>query len=245
MEQWMVFALTGAIMVGGIALYTLLGIYFERKISAFIQDRLGPMETGKFGTLQTLADIVKVLQKEIIVPTGADRLYFAIAPILIFVSIFMGFSAIPFTANSPTLNVGVFFILAIVSLEVPGILMAGWGSNNKYALMGAVRSVAQIVSYEIPAGLAVLSMVMLCQSMDLGEITQLQGTQSPEPIFFIFTLSFLPILGSALVTVSTGARLVCVGFARCKLGLSAPCSALLNSTFSRCLCLASLTWLTS
>lgn len=185
MEMWQVFALSGAIALGGVALYALMAIYAERKISAFIQDRIGPMETGKYGSLQTLADIVKVLQKEIIVPTGADKFYFAIAPIIIFCSIFLGFSAIPFNANSPALNVGVFFILAIVSLEVPGILMAGWGSNNKYALMGAVRSVAQIVSYEIPAGLSVLSVVMLCQTMNLNEIILLQGTQSPESISFM------------------------------------------------------------
>ncbi|MFT6850791.1 MAG: NADH-quinone oxidoreductase subunit H [Sphingobacteriales bacterium] len=185
MELWQIYFLSGAIALGGVAFYALIAIYAERKISAFIQDRIGPMETGKWGTLQTLADIVKVLQKEIITPTGADKFYFAIAPIIIFCSIFLGFSAIPFSEDSPSLNVGVFFILAIVSLEVPGILMAGWGSNNKYALMGAVRSVAQIVSYEIPAGLSVLAVVMICQTMNLNEIILLQGTGSPELIKFM------------------------------------------------------------
>jgi NADH-quinone oxidoreductase subunit H len=164
--------LAGALAFGGIATYALAGVYAERKVSAFIQDRLGPMETGPKGLFQTAADILKLLMKEHIVPTAADKVLFAIAPILVFLSVFAGFSAIPFAAGLVTapLNAGLLFVLAIISIEVVGILMAGWGSNNKYALIGAVRSVSQIISYEIPAALALLSAIVMTGSLDLQVI---------------------------------------------------------------------------
>ncbi|SMO65292.1 complex I subunit 1/NuoH family protein [Solitalea koreensis] len=169
-----------------VVLYTLAAVYAERKVSAFIQDRLGPMETGKFGWLQTLADILKMIQKENIVPSAADRRLFLIAPVIIFVSVYMGFAAIPIAPSliGTSSNMGVFYILAIISIEVVGFLMVGWGSNNKYALYGATRSVAQIVSYEIPAGIAIISAVMLSQSLNMNEISVNQGILSNETIKF-------------------------------------------------------------
>jgi NADH-quinone oxidoreductase subunit H len=161
--------LAGGIAFGGIATYALAGVYAERKVSAFIQDRLGPMETGPKGLFQTAADILKLLMKEHIVPSAADKILFAIAPLLVFLSVFAGFSAIPFAPGLVTapLNAGLLFVLAIISIEVVGILMAGWGSNNKYALIGAVRSVSQIISYEIPAALALLSAIVMTGTLDL------------------------------------------------------------------------------
>ncbi|NJO01434.1 MAG: NADH-quinone oxidoreductase subunit H [Bacteroidia bacterium] len=160
-----------------VALFALIGVYAERKLAAFIQDRLGPTEVGPYGLLQTLADILKLLMKEDIVPTGADRRLFRLAPLIIFVSVFAGFAAIPLTPMliGAEIKVGVFYILAIISLDVIGILMAGWSSNSKYPMFGAMRAVAQIISYEIPAGLAVLSVVMICQSLDLQAISYQQG----------------------------------------------------------------------
>lgn len=170
-----------------LGIYVLLAVYAERKVSAFIQDRLGPMEVGRYGILQTLADIIKMTQKEYIVPSAADKLLFAIAPVFIFTSVYMGFAAMPFSSSlvAANLEIGVFYVLAIISVEVTGILMAGWGSNNKYALYGAVRSVAQVVSYTIPSGIAVISAIMLPQSLNLQEISLSQGILSAEEIYFM------------------------------------------------------------
>jgi NADH-quinone oxidoreductase subunit H len=161
-----------------------VSVYAERKISAFIQDRLGPMETGKFGWLQTAADILKLIQKEYIVPTLADKALFTIAPVIIFVAVYLGFVALPWAPGfvPATMNLGVFYVFAIISIEALGILMAGWGSNNKYSLLGAVRSVAQMVSYEIPIGFAIISAVMISQSLDLQVINYNQGILATEQI---------------------------------------------------------------
>jgi len=151
--------------------------YAERKVAAFIQDRLGPTEVGPYGMFQAVIDVVKLLQKEDIVPTAADKNLFRLAPVIIFAAVLAGFAVIPISPDliASGAEVGIFFLLAIVSLDVIGLLMAGWGSNNKYAVLGAMRSVGQIVSYEIPAGLAILSAVMICQSLNLQEISFQQG----------------------------------------------------------------------
>jgi NADH-quinone oxidoreductase subunit H len=169
------------------AVFALFGVYAERKVSAFIQDRLGPMETGKFGSLQTAADILKMLQKEFIIPTVADKILFTAAPVVIFVSVFLGFATLPWAPDllPVSLNLGVFYIFAIISVETVGILMAGWGSNNKYALLGAMRSIAQIVSYEIPAGIALISAVMISQSLNLQEVAVSQGVLTQETVKFL------------------------------------------------------------
>ncbi len=157
--------------------YTVFAVYAERKVSAFIQDRLGPMEAGYYGIAQTVADLLKLLQKEDIVPAAADRKLFLAAPIVIFTVVFAGFAVLPLTSGyaGSTAEVGVFYLLAIISLDVIGILMAGWGSNSKYALFGALRAVAQIISYEIPLGLSILCVVMISQTLDLQEISFQQG----------------------------------------------------------------------
>lgn len=151
--------------------------YAERKVAAFIQDRLGPTEAGPHGIMQSLVDVIKLLQKEDIIPSAADKWLFAMAPIVMFAAVLAGFAVIPVTPSiiASGAYLGVFYLLAVISLDVIGLLMAGWGSNNKYAVLGAMRSVGQIVSYEIPAGLAVLSVVMICQSLDLQEISFQQG----------------------------------------------------------------------
>jgi NADH-quinone oxidoreductase subunit H len=163
--------------------YTILAIYAERKISAFIQDRLGPMETGYYGLTQTIADLLKLIQKEDIVPTKAEKTLFRIAPLIIFTSVFAGFSVLPLTPSWPGASVssGIFFLLAIVSLDVIGILMAGWSSNNKYSVLGTMRSAAQIISYEVPLGLSVLCVCILSQTLNLQEISFQQSILSPEP----------------------------------------------------------------
>lgn len=168
-------------------MFSLFGVYAERKISAFIQDRLGPMEVGKFGWMQTLADILKLIQKEFIVPTVADKVLFTLAPVIIFVAVYLGFAALPWAPGlTPvSMNLGVFYVFAIISVEALGILMAGWGSNNKYSLIGAVRSVAQIVSYEIPIGFAIIAAVMIAQTLDLQLIGLNQGVLAQQEIRFL------------------------------------------------------------
>jgi NADH-quinone oxidoreductase subunit H len=157
--------------------YVVFAVYAERKVSAFIQDRLGPMEVGYYGLIQTIADLLKLLQKEDIVPANADKRLFMAAPVLIFTAVFAGFAVLPLTPDviGSTANVGVFYLLTIITLDIIGLLIAGWSSNNKYSLLGAMRSVAQIISYEVPLGLTVLCVVMLCQTLDLQAISYQQG----------------------------------------------------------------------
>ncbi|WP_295773404.1 NADH-quinone oxidoreductase subunit NuoH [uncultured Mucilaginibacter sp.] len=169
------------------AAFALFGVYAERKLSAFIQDRLGPTETGKFGSLQTLADILKMLQKELITPAAADKILFALAPMIIFISVYLGFAALPWAPEvvPSKINIGLYYVFAIVSIETLGILMAGWGSNNKYSILGAMRSAAQIISYEIPAGFAIIAVVMISQTLDLQQISLQQGVLSAEKVKFL------------------------------------------------------------
>jgi NADH-quinone oxidoreductase subunit H len=163
----------GLALFGAIALFALVAVYAERKVSAYIQDRLGPMETGPKGVFQTLADILKLLMKENIVPAAADKWMFTLAPIIVFLSVFAGFAVIPWTRDGmiAPINTGILFITAIISLEVMGLMMAGWGSNNKYAIIGALRAVAQMISYEIPAMLAILSAVIMTGTLNLNTIS--------------------------------------------------------------------------
>jgi NADH-quinone oxidoreductase subunit H len=170
-----------------LVLYLVGVVYAERKISAFMQDRLGPMEVGYYGMLQTIADLIKLLQKEDIVPHGAKPWLFRIAPIIIFISVFLGFSVVPLSAAWPGASIpsGLFFLLAIVSVDVLGILIAGWSSANKYSTLGSFRSVAQIISYEVPLVLCVLCVAMFSQSFDLQEISLRQGTLSSAPVYFL------------------------------------------------------------
>lgn len=179
-----------------IPLFALIGVYAERKISALIQDRLGPMEVGKYGFLQTLADILKLLQKEDIVPLLADRKLFLFAPFLVYTAVFAGFAVIPLSTDlvGSGAEVGVFYLLTFVSLDIIGLLMAGWGANNKFAMYGAIRSVAQIISYEIPLGLSVLCVVVITQTLDLQEISFQQGIlNTTDEKSYLFGLAWVEV----------------------------------------------------
>ena len=156
--------------------FALFAVYLERKVSAFMQDRLGPMRTGPYGVLQTVADILKLIQKEDIINKDADKKLFNLAPVLVFAGSYAVFAAIPFTSIfiGTSSDIGLFFIIAISSLVVAGILMSGWASNNKYSLLGAMRSAAQIISYEIPTALVVLTVVMITGTLSLSTISEIQ-----------------------------------------------------------------------
>jgi NADH-quinone oxidoreductase subunit H len=179
------------------ALGPLVYVYAERKISGFMQDRLGPMRVGPYGLLQTVADTVKLLFKEAIFPKSVDRKLFVLAPVLVNVGAFMPFVVIPWGARlqPADLNVGVFYVVAIAALSTVGLIMAGWASNNKYALFGGMRSAAQIVSYEIPALMIILLPVMMVGSLSLQDLTVAQqgGLQN----WFLFR--YFPIMPLAFV----------------------------------------------
>ncbi len=165
------------VIFGLLSLFVLFLVWWERKISAHMQDRLGPMYVGGWhGWAQTIADAIKLLLKEDIVPQSTDRLLFKMAPFIVFLGAFAAFVVIPFGAASivSDINIGILYIFAAGSLAVVGILMAGWASNSKYSLYGGMRSVAQIVSYEIPAALSVMTVIIYVGSLSMQEIVNAQ-----------------------------------------------------------------------
>ena len=159
------------------AVLAVILIYMERKVCAFFQCRLGPNRVGKWGSIQVFADVIKMLIKEIIELKHADKFLYELAPFMVIIASVMAFSCIPINKGMEILdfNVGVFFLLAASSIGVVGILLAGWGSNNKFSLIGAMRSGAQIISYELSVGLSILTMVVLTGSMQFSEIVANQA----------------------------------------------------------------------
>lgn len=175
--------LTEMLIVGVVFLlfYAVIGlflVYAERKVCAFIQNRLGPNRIGPYGIFQTVADLVKLLFKELIPIKNADHFLFNLAPYIVIIVNFMVLAAIPYAKglHAIDLNVGVFYVIAVSSMSVIGVLLAGWSSNSKYSLIGAMRSGAQIVSYELSVGLALVTVIILAGSMQLSEIVEAQRT---------------------------------------------------------------------
>ncbi|MEM9832508.1 MAG: complex I subunit 1 family protein [Bacteroidota bacterium] len=162
--------------------FMIVGVYTERRIAAFIQNRMSPVEAGKYGLRQTVKDLLRVIQQERLTPQAVDRVLFLTAPVIIFVALFSGLSMLPLTSGfrGSTAEVGLFFIMAVVSLNVIGVLMSGGSFNNKYARYSALRSVSRMISYKIPLGLAVLCVVIISQSLDLQNISYQQGILASE-----------------------------------------------------------------
>jgi NADH-quinone oxidoreductase subunit H len=165
-----------ALLFGFIAVSAYFAIWAERKVSGRIQDRLGPTRTGPFGLLQSLADGIKLFMKEDTAPTGADVLLFRIAPILAFCASFVGFLALPFGRDlvGRELNVAAFFMLAVLSSEVFGVVIAGYASASKWSLFGGVREAAQVVSYEVPRAMCVVVPVCVAGTLNLNTLGQEQ-----------------------------------------------------------------------
>jgi len=146
--------------------------YSERKIIGFMQARLGPSRVGPYGLLQPIADVIKLLSKEIIIPSGANKNIFITAPIIMLVPSLLVWSVIPLSETFvlANINAGILFILAFTSLSVYGVILAGWASNSKYAFLGSMRSAAQIIAYEIAMGFALVGVLMAAGSLNLQEI---------------------------------------------------------------------------
>lgn len=171
------YILAGLAIIILVVVMAVVSIYLERKIAAFMQMRLGPMRVGKWGTLQAFADVFKLMLKEPLTPAQADKQLFNIAPYLVLTVSFLAFAPIAFSPSLQLwdMNIGVLYITSVSSMGVIGILMAGWASNNKYSLLGAMRSGAQIVSYELSAGIAILTIVMMSGSLSVSGIIKSQA----------------------------------------------------------------------
>jgi NADH-quinone oxidoreductase subunit H len=175
-------------------------IYIERRAAGRIQSRLGPNRTGPFGLLQPIADAVKVLIKENIVPSVADRIIHFLAPIVAFAPVLIMFTVLPFQngAMLADLNIGILFIVAVSSIATVGVFMAGWGSGNKYSLLGAMRNVAAVVSYEIPMVLSILGVVLIAGSLSLNDIVVKQDI----PFILLQPLGFLLFFTAASAEIN-------------------------------------------
>jgi NADH-quinone oxidoreductase subunit H len=195
-----------AALVTAFVLVTVLFlIWLERKVSGDIQSRVGPNRVGgRFGPLQTMADALKLLMKEDIIPAGADKIVFVLAPFLVFVPTLMVFLVVPFSDRwlVKDLNLGVLFVVAVSALPVIGLVMGGWASNNKYAMLGAMRAAAQGMSYEIPLILAMVCVAVAAGSLKIGDIVSAQREGGWFVLRVPLQLAFLLYLITAMAEVN-------------------------------------------
>jgi NADH-quinone oxidoreductase subunit H len=195
--EWLI---VGIAYILFIALFGLFLVYAERKVCAAFQQRLGPMRVGLWGLLQTIADFIKLLMKELIMPRKADHFLYNLAPFIVIIASFLAISVLPFAPGLQSLDfdIGVFYLTAVSSVGVIGILLAGWSSNNKYSLIGAMRSGAQILSYELSVSLSLLTMVVFAGTMQFSAIVEGQ-----RDAWFIFS-GHLPAIIAFVVFLIAG-----------------------------------------
>ena len=213
------------VKIVAIILPLLLGVAYltfaERKIIGYIQVRIGPNRVGPRGWLQPIADVVKLVLKEVIIPTGADRFLFLAAPILALAPALAAWAVVPFAAETvlADINAGLLYILALSSMGVYGIIIAGWASNSKYAFLGAMRSAAQMVSYEIAMGFALVGVLIAAGSLNLGDIVRAQDGGILTwfwlpllPLFVIYFISGVAETNRAPFDIAEGESEIVAGF---------------------------------
>jgi NADH-quinone oxidoreductase subunit H len=195
--HWLFFTV---VIIGFVLVMVIGAIYIERRVLGRIQSRIGPNRTGPFGLLQPIADAIKVLLKESIVPLAADKLVYFLAPIIAFTPVLLMFAVIPFQDGAllADLNIGIVYILAVSSISMIGVFMAGWASGNKYSLIGATRAVAATVSYEIPLVLAVVSVVLMSGTLSMNGIVVAQNI----PFILMQPLGFLIFFTAASAEIN-------------------------------------------
>jgi NADH-quinone oxidoreductase subunit H len=199
-NYWIHFAIFVVIILTFVFGLVMGFIYFERRGVGRFQIRLGPNRTGPFGVLQPVADAIKVLIKEDIIPAKGDKLVFWLAPVVAFVPVLMIFAVVPFQSGAllADLNIGILYIVAVSSVVAVGVFMAGWASNNKYSLVGAMRDVAQLLSYEIPIVLSIVGVVLIAGSLSMTKIVEAQSI----PFILLQPLGFLIFFTGALAEIN-------------------------------------------
>ena len=202
--DWLSFLITslilGIVIINALVLSTAIYTWFERRLLGRFQSRLGPNRWGPFGVLQPIADLVKLLTKEDTVPDEADKPIFTLAPVVFLVPALIVFSVIPLHGGSfmGRLNIGLIFVIAITSINTLAVFMAGWSSVNKYAMFGAMRAVAMLVSYEIPMGIAVITIAIAAQTLGLSNVVLAQDV----PYLLVMPLGFLVFVTAASAEMS-------------------------------------------
>lgn len=220
-KYWLILSIKILIVIIPLLLTVAYLSFFERKVIAYMQGRIGPNRVGFKGFLQPIADVIKLLGKEIIHPTSANKLLFTLAPILSLIPAIVMWAAIPFSESFviADMNAGVLFVFAMSSVGIYGLLVAGWASNSKYALLGAMRAVAQTISYEISMGFALVGVIMASGSMNISKIVLAQSGGILNwfiwplfPLFIVFWIAGIAETNRAPFDIAEGESEIVAGF---------------------------------